>query len=155
MIPPVDDIDRIMAVMQCAFDSEFGESWTRRQVEDALLMGNCHYALIAPQGGSPLAGEPAAGFSLSRYSLDEEELLLFAVDPQYRRRGLGGRLLADLAADARQRGAHRLLLEMRQGNPAESLYRTFGFQAVGNRPNYYRTASGNRIDGTTFSCPIR
>jgi ribosomal-protein-alanine N-acetyltransferase len=154
MNPPADDIDRIMAVMATAFDPAFGEAWTRRQVEDALLLGDCHYRLIDARGQTPATGAEAAGFSLSRHSLDEEELLLFAVDPGHRRQGLGGRMLADLVEAARGRGARRLLLEMRRGNPAESLYRAFGFLPVGERPNYYRTASGDRIDAITFACAI-
>lgn len=153
MKPPADDLDRIMTVMTRAFDPEFGEAWTRRQIEDALLLGNCHYALIDAAGRPPTGGE-AVGFSLSRYGFEEEELLLFAVDPAHRRKGLGQRMLAELAAAARARGARRLLLEMRRGNPAESLYRTFGFYPIGQRPNYYRTASGARIDAITFACSI-
>jgi len=154
MIPPVDDLDRIMTVMARAFDPEFGEAWTRRQVEDALLLGNCHYALIGKTGLLPPPGDEAAGFSLSRYGFEEEELLLFAVDPAHRRKGLGQCMLAGLATAARARGARRLLLEMRRGNPAEILYRAFGFHPIGERPNYYRTASGTRIDAITFACSI-
>jgi ribosomal-protein-alanine N-acetyltransferase len=143
-----------MAVMALSFDPEYGEAWTRRQVEDALLMGNCHYALIDGAGALPDPNVAAAGFSLSRYGFEEEELLLFAVAPPYRRKGFGMRMLTDLATAARKRGALRLLLEMRRGNPAETLYRAFGFHPIGERPNYYRTASGARIDAITFSCAI-
>lgn len=154
MIAPADDIDRIMAVMQAAFDPTYGEAWTRRQVEDAMVVGNCHYLLISSDGGKPLPGEPAAGFSLSRAGYLEEELLLFAVSPLFRRRGLGRRMLEHLARAARVRGAHRLLLEMRRGNPAETLYRGFGFAPVGVRPNYYRMANGERLDAITFAMPL-
>jgi ribosomal-protein-alanine N-acetyltransferase len=154
MMPLDDDIDRIMAVMALAFDPEFGEAWTRRQVEDALLLGNCHYVLTDAEGQAPPPGGEAAGFSLSRHSLDEEELLLFAVDPRHRRKGLGRQMLTDLVQAAGERGARRLLLEMRRGNPAESLYRGFGFQPIGERPNYYRMAGGDRIDAITFALSI-
>lgn len=151
MIPPVDDLDRLMAVMAAAFDPTYGEAWTRRQVEDALMIGNCHYRLIDAEGREPAPGMPAAGFFLSRTGFDEEELLLFAVDPAFRRRGLGQALLRQLVEAARARGARRLLLEMRRGNPAESLYRSFGFQPIGERPNYYRTREGQTIDAITFA----
>lgn len=150
MTSPEDDIDRIMAVMTTAFAAEYGEAWTRRQVEDALLVGDCHHALIAPTGSIPDIDEPAAGFFLSRYGYEEEELLLLAVDPAYRRKGLANRLLERLATEAAARGAQRLVLEMRQGNPAEALYRTHGFKPVGLRPNYYRTPFGKRLDAITF-----
>jgi ribosomal-protein-alanine N-acetyltransferase len=155
MMPPADDLDRLMAVMAAAFDPAFGEAWTRRQVEDALLIGNCHYALIDPAGGEPAPGAAAAGFFLSRSGFDEEELLLFAVDPAWRRRGLGRALLRRLAEAARERGAQRLLLEMRRGNPAEALYLEFGFRPIGERPNYYRTPDGQTIDAITFAWDMR
>lgn len=150
----IDDLDRIMAVMETAFDPAYGEAWTRRQVDDALAFGNCHYRLIGADGLPPAAGASAAGFALSRFTFDEEELLLFAIAPQFRRRGLGRRLLDLFARDAMSRGARRLVLEMRRGNPAGELYAAFGFVPVGERPNYYRTADGSRIDAITFACDI-
>ena len=71
---PTDDLDRIMAVMAAAFDPVFGEAWNRRQVEDALIMGNCHYGL------APATGD-CAGFYLSRFAFDEEESCCWAYCP--------------------------------------------------------------------------
>ena len=146
----IDDVDRIMAVMAAAFDPEYGEAWTRGQIESAMLFGNCHSILIGPQGLPPVDDEAAAGFILSRTTLDEEELLLFAVAPEFRGRGLGTKMLEQLFRNCRDRGVINILLEMRCGNPAEGLYRNCGFVAVGQRPNYYRTSSGLRIDAITF-----
>jgi [ribosomal protein S18]-alanine N-acetyltransferase len=147
----MDDLDRIMAVMQAAFDPAFGEAWTRRQVEDSLLLGTCHYLLIGADGSAPEPGEEAAGFALSRQGFEEEELLLFAVRPEYRGRGIGRALLSRFAESARERGATRLLLEMRRGNSAEYLYRSFGFEPIGLRRDYYRQADGSRVDAITFA----
>jgi ribosomal-protein-alanine N-acetyltransferase len=149
-----DDIDRLMAVMTAAFDPVWGEAWSRRQVEDALRFGNTHYFLISPHGKQAGDGETAAGFSLSRTGFEEEELLLFAVLPEYRKQGLGRSMLEALEAAAFERGAKRLLLEMRKGNPAESLYRDFGFYIIGERADYYLTSDGRRINAITFACDI-
>lgn len=157
MTPDADDVDLIMGVMRIAFDPEYGEAWTRRQVEDALLLGTCHYLLAGADGDIPVAASAAriaAGFVLFRRICDEEELLLFAVAPRFRGRGIGTRLLSRFAADARARGSTRLLLEMRRGNPAESLYLRHGFRPVGQRANYYRTASGSSLDAITFAVAI-
>ena len=150
-LAPMDDLDRIMAVMQAAFEPRYGEGWTRAQVDNTLVLGNCHYNLIDTDGNAPAPGVAAAGFALSRATLDEEELLLFAVSPQWRRRGLGATLLNRLEKTARERGIIRIFLEMRDGNPAESLYRYHGFAPVGRRPKYYRTSDGERIDAITFA----
>lgn len=154
MMPPPDDVDRIMSVMQAAFAPEYGEAWNRRQVEDALLIGNCHYYLVAASGHEPANQEPAAGFFLSRQGFEEEELLLIAVSPDHRRQGLANKLLNQIKKDAATRGAKRVLLEMRRGNPAEALYRAHGFQPIGERIKYYRTLTGERLDAITFCAEI-
>ena len=133
MIGMPDDLDRIMAVMEAAFDPAFGEAWTRRQVGDALTMPNTHYLLCGPDGRHPADGEAAVGFVLSRGAAGEEELLLIAVDPAHRGHGIGAALLDRFAAEARMRGVARLFLEMRDGNPAEALFLRDGVEKVGRR----------------------
>jgi ribosomal-protein-alanine N-acetyltransferase len=150
MTAPADDLDRIMAVMATAFDPAFGEAWTRRQVEDALVLGPSHYALITAQGSPAAPGEAPAGFYLARRGFEEEELLLLAVDPSWRRRGLASILIDCLCAKAQEHGAQRIFLEMRRGNPAEQLYLRCGFQTIGIRPGYYRSSDGSRTDAITF-----
>lgn len=160
----MDDVDRIMAVMAAAFDPLYGEAWNRRQIEDALVLGNCHYLLVDGDGcveagkrqdGNASTRSPAvAGFALSRTGFEEEELLLLAVLPEFRGRGLGRALLEQLGKSANQRGARRLLLEMRKGNPAERLYSTFGFLKIGERKDYYRFSDGSRVDAITFAAEL-
>jgi ribosomal-protein-alanine N-acetyltransferase len=149
-----DDLDRIMEVMQAAFDPAFGEAWTRRQVSDSLIMPNTHYLLAAADGRPPREGQPAAGFALSRGAAGEEELLLIAVHPDLRGRGIGGALIERFADAARARGSGRLFLEMREGNKAETLYRRHGFESVGRRKHYYRRGSASPLDAITFARDI-
>ena len=60
-------------------------------------------------------------------------------------------LRALLADDARTRGAERLFLEMRENNPAASLYRAAGYKPVGRRRAYYKLSDGSRLDAITFA----
>jgi ribosomal-protein-alanine N-acetyltransferase len=149
-----DPVDQIMEVMTAAFDPAYGEAWTRRQISDALLLGRCHYLLAGEDFEPPASGEPAAGFLLSRQAADEEELLLIAVRPEMRRRGIAGALIERFIAQARARGGNRLFLEMRDGNPAERLYLEHGFVPVGRRPNYYNRGKIKGIDAITFALEI-
>lgn len=146
-----DDLDRIMAVMELAFDPHWQEAWTRSQVANSLTLPTTHYVLIDGYGRALVNEKPAAGFVLSRQAADEEELLLVAVRPDLRERGLGKALLSLFEKAAASRGANKLFLEMRANNPAENLYRKAGFEPIGTRKGYYRTQSGSLIDAITFS----
>lgn len=149
-----DDLDKIMTVMDAAFDPAWGEAWNRRQVSDSLAFSHTHYHLISENGAAPAGDAPAAGFTLVRAAPGEEELLLIAVSPAARGKGLGRRLLEQVIADARGRGAERVFLEMRFNNPAAELYRACGFEPIGRRPDYYRLPDGNKIDAITFACTV-
>lgn len=147
----MQDIDRIMAVMTQAFDPYWGEAWTRRQIEDALVLPSTCYILAGDDGAWPGDGDDAAAFALTRQTFDEAELLLIAVAPHAQGRGLGRTVLERVISEIRARGAARLYLEMRHNNPAEHLYRAVGFEPVGRRPDYYRLADGTRLDAITFA----
>ena len=149
-----DDIDAIMRIMDSAFDPKYGEAWNRKQVTDALAMPNTWHLLADASGKEPTSPEKASGFVLSRGAADEEELLLIAVHPEARGRGVGRMLIERFAQEAASRGVARIFLEMREGNPAGRLYLAQGFVSIGRRRNYYRSGSANAIDALTFSRSI-
>jgi len=150
----MDDLDRIMAVMEAAFEPRWGEAWTRRQVADLLTLPSTHYRLVDAACLPPADGVDAAGFFLTRHAFDQEELLLVAVRPELRCRGIGASLLELFKNDAKSRGAERVFLEMRHNNPALGLYRAAGFEPLGRRPDYYRLSDGTRLDAITFGCDL-
>ncbi|WP_240624715.1 GNAT family N-acetyltransferase [Aurantiacibacter odishensis] len=143
-----------MAVMEGAFDPRFGEAWTRRQVADSLTLRNVFFTLIDPAGADHVDPERVTGFALTRQVLDEEEILLIAVLPEHRGKGIGKQLLQEVIDRARNRSVTRVFLEMRDGNPAEHLYRGFGFEKIGHRAGYYRGAVGGPLDAITFAKDI-
>jgi ribosomal-protein-alanine N-acetyltransferase len=149
-----DDLDRIMRVMGEAFDPQYGEAWNMRQVSDSLLMGNCRYLLAGSDGQEPAPGEEVIGFAMSRRVADEEELLLLAVMPSMRNKGIGRKLIQRMIDDSSANNIRHIFLEMRRGNPAESLYKYFGFRTIGMRKDYYRQSNGERIDAITFGLRI-
>lgn len=61
-----------------------------------------------------------------------------AVDPDYQCQKIGTRLLLNLARQAVTRDAENLTLEVRMSNePAQAMYRKFGFVPAGVRKGYY------------------
>lgn len=69
---------------------------------------------------------------------EEAHITNIAVDPDLQRQGIGRRLLARLAREARRHGATSLSLEVRVSNTAaREMYRSFGFVPAGVRQRYY------------------
>ncbi|MGQ0561881.1 MAG: ribosomal protein S18-alanine N-acetyltransferase [Gemmatimonadota bacterium] len=78
------------------------------------------------------------GYSVFWAVTDQGELGNVAVTQEYRGRGIGRKLVEAVLERAVERGVREIFLEVRKSNQcAQNLYRTFGFQEVGKRRNYY------------------
>lgn len=141
-----DHIDAVMRIMEEAFGDKFGEAWTRSQLSGILPMAGVHMTVAQDR-----ASGDAIGFTLFRTVADESELLLIAVLPGLHRQGVGTLLLNDFIDRARSHGIGRVHLEVRDGNPATSMYLDAGFSPVGRRRNYYHASDGKRYDAITLS----
>lgn len=138
-----DDLDAVMHIMTSAFPPDFGEAWTRSQCAGILPMSGVSLTIADGPDGP-------AGFSLVRSVADEAELLLLAVEPAQQGQGIGHALLSEFIRSGHARGASRLHLEVRDGNPAIGLYSSAGFRPVGRRRNYYHGPQGESFDAVTL-----
>lgn len=138
-------LEAMMSIMRFAFDPQFGEAWSTSQLAGSLTLDGSSARQAIDDTDTIL------GFTLSRHVAGEAELLLVAVDPKLRQRGIGRRLVEQVADDARQHGAHTLFLEVRENNKsARNLYQSLGFVDVGRRADYYTGASGERFAAITM-----
>jgi ribosomal-protein-alanine N-acetyltransferase len=138
-------LEAMMSIMRFAFDPQFGEAWSTSQLAGSLTLDGSFARQAIDDADTIL------GFSLSRHVAGEAELLLVAVDPRLRQRGIGRQLVEQVVADARQRGSHTLFLEVRENNSsARNLYQSLGFIDVGRRADYYTGASGERFAAITM-----
>jgi ribosomal-protein-alanine N-acetyltransferase len=142
------DLDAVIEVMNAAFDERFGEAWTRSQCAGILPMPGVRLAVAR------FGDRGAVGFSLFRTIADEAELLLLAVAPDLRRRGIGRALLDHFLRTAGGSGATRVHLEVREGNPAVMMYRKAGFSFAGRRRKYYRGRFGGEFDALTLNLKL-
>lgn len=138
------DLDTIVAIMNSAFDPQFGEAWTRSQCAGILPMSGV--VLTVAIGDR----EAAVGFSLHRTVVDEAELLLLAVRRTAQGRGIGRSLLKEFVNMARAAGVRKVHLEVRENNPAVGIYEAAGFHSCGRRAGYYSGGDGERYDALTF-----
>lgn len=92
------------------------------------------------------AGEIVVAFLVTKITAPgETEILNMAVDPAYRRRGIG-RLLLDFSLQG------EMFLEVRASNiQAQHLYQNSGFREVGRRPGYYTNPEEDAIVMRFFS----
>ena len=98
--------------------------------------------LAAPGARTRLAmdGPAPAGFLHLRRVGEEAEVVMIATHPSAQRRGIATALLEDAVASLDGR---TLFLEVAESNgAARALYARFGFEPLGRRRGYYRTASG-------------
>jgi len=78
------------------------------------------------------------GFLCAWEIAGEFEVQNVVTAPTWRRRGVGGALLAEATEHARRSGCSRLLLEVRSGNVAAiALYRHHAYVPCGTRRGYY------------------
>ena len=141
------DIAAVETIMEAAFEPRFGEAWTRNQCLGVVAMPGVRLTLA-------LFDDAPAGFALVRAVAGEAELLLLAVTPAARRRGVGTALLRGVIADACAARVSDVHLEVRAGNDAVRLYTEHGFRKVGERRGYYRGRAGQSFDAHTYSLPL-
>jgi RimJ/RimL family protein N-acetyltransferase len=78
-----------------------------------------------------------------------------AVAREWRGRGVGSALLAAAIEWARERGLHKLSLDVFAHNAgAIALYRKFGFVEEGRRIKHYRRANGELWDSIEMGLPL-
>jgi len=85
-----------------------------------------------------LAGRKLKGFIAARLIADELHINNVAVRQEYRRSGIGTKLLETVLKEGQKKGARLAFLEARSSNvPAQALYARSGFRATGRRKDYY------------------
>jgi ribosomal-protein-alanine N-acetyltransferase len=99
--------------------------------------------VLAARRQSLLGFRRLVGFALVRQAADEAEILTIAVRAADRGRGIGRLLMEEaLRRLYRDRVASCFLEVDRDNAAAVGLYRSLGFQAVGERKGYYHRQSG-------------
>jgi ribosomal-protein-alanine N-acetyltransferase len=107
--------------------------WTPRSV--AARIRDSDSIVLVARTSETLVGFAIMGFAFER---SESHLLLLAVDPGQRRRGIGGALVHWLEKVARVGGIARIQLEVRAGNrEACAFYRRLGFHEQARLRGYY------------------
>ena len=131
--------------------------WSRQQYEGLLATNDpesppSRFILVVVDAhethGETISDAPhrMLAFLVARRIDDEWELENIVVAQEFRRRGLGTRLLREFIDHARGKNASAIFLEVRQSNqPARALYRQAGFLEMGSRRSYYGSPQEDAI----------
>ena len=124
------DLDAALAVEQAAFGVH---AWTRAMLASELKREAGTFLIARAADGEVL------GHAVGWAGAGTSEVLIVAVSPGHRRRGVGRALLGALEASAHAAGAEESWLEVRVGNAgAIALYEASGYARAGTRPRYYQ-----------------
>lgn len=133
-IPDVHDVE----------SASFPIPWPVYAFRQELETNRMARYLVVRVGGETVA---YAGIWLM---VDEAHVTTFAVLPEWRRRGIGARLMLAVLQLAVEMRASVSTLEVRLSNiGARTLYQRFGYRPVGVRPRYYSDNSEDALIMTT------
>ena len=122
-VPAVHVIDKL----------SFSLPWSERSFRFELTENLVSRCWVVESGGSVIA------MLVLWLVVDEAHIATIATHPDFRRQGIGEKLLLTALLAARAEGARRAFLEVRASNRAAmELYEKYGFFQAGVRPHYYQ-----------------
>jgi ribosomal protein S18 acetylase RimI-like enzyme len=132
-LPPLDagEAGRYWQGVEAAIENGSRRLWVAREANGAII-GTVQLDLETRPNGSHRA-----------------EVMKLMVLSLHRRRGIGRALMQAAEEEARRLGRTTLVLDTREGDPSERLYRSRGWVRAGVIPRYARSA-GNALDATAI-----
>jgi ribosomal-protein-alanine N-acetyltransferase len=122
-VPVVHEIDEL----------SFTLPWPERSFRFELTSNPSSRCWVA------VADDRIAAMAVIWLIVDEAHVATIATHPDFRRQGIGEKLLKHALQSAVEEGAVRSFLEVRASNEsAQAMYRRFGFVEDGLRPRYYK-----------------
>ncbi|MDI3269892.1 MAG: ribosomal protein S18-alanine N-acetyltransferase [Bacillota bacterium] len=132
----VADLSQVLAIERASYPTP----WSERAFRSELMHNSYGHYVVALLEGQ------VVGYSGMWIVLDEAHITNIAVHPDYRGKGFGHLILAEMERRARERGCTRMTLEVRPSNHvARQLYQRHGFVARGLRKGYYSDTQEDAI----------
>lgn len=120
-VPAVSELEQLV----------YPEPWSEKVFNDELAQPSRVYLLALDDG-------EVIGYAGLMVVFEDAHITTMSVAPAARGSGVGQRMMMKLVDAAIAAEAEHLTLEVRMSNdPAQALYRKFGFSPVGVRKDYY------------------
>jgi [ribosomal protein S18]-alanine N-acetyltransferase len=125
----LDDLEQVVAIDQVSFSLP----WPPRSFQFELTDNPASRCWVAELDGR------VVGMLVGWFIVDEIHIATIATHPDFRKQGIGEKLLAFALQSAKDEGAISSFLEVRESNTvALELYRKFGYVEDGRREGYYK-----------------
>jgi ribosomal-protein-alanine N-acetyltransferase len=125
----LDDLEQVVAIDQ----SSFSLPWPPRSFQFELTDNPASRCWVADLDGR------VVGMLVGWFIVDEIHIATIATHPDFRKQGIGEKLLSLALQSAREEGAITSFLEVREGNDvALRMYHKFGYVESGRRAGYYK-----------------
>ena len=129
------DVDAVVEIENVSFSLP----WSRQSFHDEMQNERAFYLLA-------VEGERAIGYVGAWLIFDEAHITNVAILPEYRRRGIGEKLMKQMIEAVKHKGIQSMTLEVRESNfAAQAMYKKFGFEVAGIRKNYYEDNRENAM----------
>jgi ribosomal-protein-alanine N-acetyltransferase len=143
----VDDVPAVSQIDRMSFSLPWPEHSFHYEVSDNRV-ARCFVA--------EAEDKRIAAMIVSWIIVDEMHIATIATHPDFRRQGIGEQILTKALVDGQAAGARLAFLEVRAANePAQAMYRKFGFEITGKRPRYYKDNGEDAILMTLEPLEIR
>ncbi|NIS17922.1 MAG: ribosomal protein S18-alanine N-acetyltransferase [candidate division Zixibacteria bacterium] len=124
----LDDLMRVMEIERMCFPDPWPFSAFLSDLENENTI-----TLVAKIDGK------VVGFTICHVVAEEMHLMNIAVDPDFRRKKVGHKLIEYLFYSGEQHGCRIMYLDVRKSNSgAISFYNKYGFEVLYERKGYYR-----------------
>lgn len=125
----LDDLEQVVAIDQVSFSLP----WPARSFRFELTDNEASRCWVADLDGRVIA------MLVGWFIVDELHVATIATHPEFRGQGIGREILLYSLRAAKEEGAVKSFLEVRESNEiAQTMYRSFGFVEDGRRKGYYK-----------------
>jgi len=125
----LDDLPVVVELDQISFSLPWPERSFRFEIADNPV-ARCWVAEVDGR---------VVGMVVGWLLVDEIHIATIATHPDFRRQGIGRKLLSHTLRHALEEGAQSSFLEVRASNlGAQEMYRQFGYEPSGRRKRYYK-----------------
>ena len=131
----MDDLDTVVEIeKEC-----FSVPWSKQGFMDALQKTDAYYIVA-------VTDDRVVGYCGAYGVCDEADINQVAVTGNYRRSGIGERMVRQLLDGLKERGYLYTTLEVRKSNTAAiALYEKLGFVSEGIRKNFYEKPTEDAV----------